>query len=130
MATIALTLQKFKDEIFDFENEKEWKYKGDIPAIVDFWAEWCQPCKMVAPIMENLSNKYEGKLKVYKVDTETERELSGMFGIRSIPSILFIPVEGTPMMQPGALPENVYDEIIAKELFKEGKEVKKADKEA
>jgi thioredoxin len=125
MATINLTLQKFKDEIFDFENEKEWKFKGDTPAIVDFWAEWCNPCKMVAPIMENLSEKYEGKLKVYKVDTESERELSGMFGIRSIPSILFIPVEGTPMMQPGALPENVYDEIIAKELFKEGKEENK-----
>jgi thioredoxin len=125
MATIKLTLQKFKDEIFDYENEKEWKFKGDTPAIVDFWAEWCNPCKMVAPIMENLSEKYEGKLKVYKVDTESERELSGMFGIRSIPSILFIPVEGTPMMQPGALPENVYDEIIAKELFKEGKEENK-----
>jgi thioredoxin len=125
MATINLTLQKFKDEIFDYENEKEWKFKGDTPAIVDFWAEWCNPCKMVAPIMENLSEKYEGKLKVYKVDTESERELSGMFGIRSIPSILFIPVEGTPMMQPGALPENVYDEIIAKELFKEGKEENK-----
>jgi thioredoxin len=122
MATINLTLQKFKDEIFDFENEKEWKFKGDTPAIVDFWAEWCNPCKMVAPIMESLSEKHEGKLIVYKVDTETEKELSGMFGIRSIPSILFIPVEGTPMMQPGALPENVYDEIIAKELFKEGKE--------
>jgi thioredoxin len=122
MATINLTLQKFKDEIFDYENEKEWKFKGDTPAIVDFWAEWCNPCKMVAPIMESLSEKHEGKLIVYKVDTETEKELSGMFGIRSIPSILFIPVEGTPMMQPGALPENVYDEIIAKELFKEGKE--------
>jgi len=125
MPTIELTLQKFKDEIFDYENEKEWKYKGDVPAIVDFWADWCQPCKMVAPIMENLSNKYEGKLKVYKVDTEKERELAGMFGIRSIPSILFIPVEGTPMMQPGALPEHVYDEIITKELFKEGKEDEK-----
>ena len=75
--------------------------------------------------MENLANKYEGKLKVYKVDTEKERELAGMFGIRSIPSILFIPVEGTPMMQPGAYPEHVYDEIITKELFKEGKEEKK-----
>jgi len=127
MPTIELTLQKFKDEIFDYENEKEWKYKGDVPAIVDFWADWCQPCKMVAPIMENLSNKYEGKLKVYKVDTEKERELAGMFGIRSIPSILFIPVEGTPMMQPGALPENIYDEIITKELFKEGKEEEKQE---
>ena len=127
MPTIDLTLQKFKDEIFDYENEKEWKYKGDVPAIVDFWADWCQPCKMVAPIMENLSNKYEGKLKVYKVDTEKERELAGMFGIRSIPSILFIPKEGTPMMQPGALPEHIYEEIIQKELFKEGKEEEKKE---
>ncbi len=74
MPTIELTLQKFKDEIFDYENEKEWKYKGDVPAIVDFWADWCQPCKMVAPIMENLSNKYEGKLKVYKVEYRKRKE--------------------------------------------------------
>ena len=119
--TTMLTKKDFLEKVFNFEKNKEWKFEGDVPCLIDFYADWCQPCKMVAPIMENLSNKYEGKLKVYKVDTEKERELAGMFGIRSIPSILFIPLEGTPMMQPGALPENVYDEIISKELFKEDK---------
>ena len=119
MAVEHLTLQKFKDQIFDYENEKEWKYKGDVPAIIDFYADWCNPCKMVAPIMEKLQEKYKGKLKVWKLDTEAERELTAMFGIRNIPSILFIPKEGTPMMQIGAFPEHVYVEIIENELLKD-----------
>jgi thioredoxin len=122
MAVEHLTLQKFKEQIFDYENEKEWKYKGDIPAVVDFYADWCNPCKMIAPIMEKLSEKYEGKVKIWKLDTEAERELAAMFGIRNIPSVLFIPKDRTPMMQIGALPEHVYVEIIEKELLgnKEG----------
>ncbi len=127
MAVEHLTLEKFKDQIFDYENEKEWKYKGDVPAIIDFYADWCQPCKMVAPIMEKLQEKYQGKLKVWKLDTEDQRELAAMFGIRNIPSILFIPMEGTPMMQVGALPEHIYEEIIQKELFKEGQNEEKAE---
>jgi len=119
MAVEHLTLEKFKEQIFDYENEKEWKYKGDVPAIVDFYADWCHPCKMVAPIMEKLQERYKGKLKVWKLDTEAERELAAMFGIRNIPSILFIPLEGTPMMQIGAFPEHVYVEIIEKELLKD-----------
>ncbi len=118
MAVEHLTLQKFKDQIFDYENEKEWKYKGEVPAVVDFYADWCNPCKMIAPIMEKLSEQYEGKVKIWKLDTEAERELAAMFGIRNIPSVLFIPMEGTPMMQVGALPEHVYVEIIEKELLK------------
>ncbi len=118
MATEKLTLEKFKNEIFDYENEKEWKYKGEVPAVVDFYADWCGPCKMIAPIMEKLSEKYAGKVKIWKLDTEAERELAAMFGIRNIPSVLFIPMEGTPMMQVGALPEHVYEEIIEKELLK------------
>ena len=117
MATIKLTADKFKSDIFDYTTEKEWNYKGERPAIIDFYADWCGPCKMVAPIMEELSTEYAGKVDIYKVDTEVEQELSAVFGIRSIPSILFIPKEGTPMMQPGALPKNVFQEVIDKELL-------------
>lgn len=117
MATIKLTADKFKSDIFDYTTEKEWKYKGARPAIIDFYADWCGPCKMVSPIMEELSTEYAGKVDIYKVDTEVEQELSSVFGIRSIPSILFIPQEGTPMMQPGALPKNAFLEVIEKELL-------------
>ena len=117
MATIKLTADKFKTDIFDYTKEKDWSYKGERPAIIDFYADWCGPCKMVAPIMEELSEEYAGKVDIYKVDTEVEQELSAVFGIRSIPSILFIPKEGTPMMQPGALPKNVFQEVIDKELL-------------
>ena len=119
MPTKKLTLAEFKDKVFDFENEKEWKFKGEKPAIIDFYADWCGPCKMVAPILEELSEEYGDKINIYKVDTEAEQQLSAMFGIRSIPSILFIPNDGRqPMMQAGALPKNALEEIIEKELVK------------
>lgn len=117
MATIKLTSETFKKDIFDYSTENEWKFKGDIPAIIDFYADWCGPCKMVAPVLEELSNEYEGKLNIYKVDTEVEQELSALFRIRSIPSILFIPKESQPMMQAGALPKNVLEEIINDKLM-------------
>ena len=117
MATVQLNADTFKKEIFDYTTEKEWKFKGDKPAIIDFYADWCGPCKMVAPIMEELSEDYKDKVTIYKVDTEKEMELSMVFGIRSIPSVLFIPVDGQPMMQPGALPKNMYEKIIEKELL-------------
>ncbi len=117
MPTIKLSNQKFIDEVFDYTSEKEWKFKGDKPAIIDFYADWCGPCKVVAPILEELSNEYQDLL-IYKVDTEVEQQLSAVFQIRSIPSILFIPVEGQPMMQAGALPKNVLKEIIETELLK------------
>lgn len=117
MPTIKLTTQKFKDDIFDYTTEKEWVYKGNVPAIIDFYADWCGPCKMVAPILEELANEYDGKLNIYKVDTEAEQELSQVFGIRSIPSILFIPQDRQPMMQAGALPKHVLIEVIEKELL-------------
>ena len=117
MATIKLTADKFKSDIFDYSTEKEWKYNGDKPAIIDFYADWCGPCKMVSPILEELSDDYAGKIEVYKVDTEVEQELSAVFGIRSIPSILFIPMEGQPMMQPGALPKNAFEQVIEEQLL-------------
>ena len=114
--TLKLTTEEFKKKIFDYTANKEWKYEGTLPAIVDFYADWCGPCKMVAPILEELSNQYEGKLLVYKVDTEAEQELSAVFGIRSIPTFLFIPVDGQPMMQPGALPKHVFEKVIDEQL--------------
>jgi len=117
MATIQLTAQMFKDDIFDYTAEKEWKYKGTIPAIIDFYADWCGPCKAVAPILEELSNDFDGKVNIYKVDTEVEQELSAVFQIRSIPSMLFIPMDKQPMMQAGALPKTALLEVIEKELI-------------
>lgn len=112
-----MTADTFKNEVFDYTKEQEWKFKGEVPAIIDFYADWCGPCKMVAPILEELSEDYKGKLKIYKVDTETETELSAVFRIRSIPSILFIPMEGKPMMQTGALPKTALKNVIKEELL-------------
>lgn len=117
MATIQLNAQGFKDRIFDYENAAEWKFKGEVPAIVDFYADWCGPCKAVAPVLEELSASYDGKLVIYKVDTDKEMELSALFGIQSIPTLLFIPLDGRPMIQKGALPKNVLQQIIDERLL-------------
>ncbi|MCB0409008.1 MAG: thioredoxin [Flavobacteriales bacterium] len=117
MPTINLTNEKFKSDIFNYEESQDWNFKGELPAIIDFYADWCGPCKMVAPILEELSEEYAGKINIYKVNTEIEQELSAAFNIRSIPSILFIPKEKQPMMQAGALPKNVLSEVIEKELL-------------
>ncbi|HKL07330.1 MAG TPA: thioredoxin, partial [Bacteroidales bacterium] len=85
---------------------KDWKFEGDLPCLIDFYADWCQPCKIVAPILEELSGEYEGKINIYKVDTEDQQELAAMFGIRSIPSLLFVPKDGQPQMAQGALPKD------------------------
>lgn len=119
MATIKLSTQDFKEKVFDYTKSNEWNFSGDMPAIIDFYADWCGPCKMVAPILEELSDEYAGKINIYKVDTEKEQELSAVFGIRSIPSILFIPKDGQPMMQPGALPKDSLVQVIENELLKE-----------
>lgn len=117
MPTIKLTTEKFKEVVFDYTTEKEWKYKGTKPAIIDFYADWCGPCKMVAPVLEELSDEFEGDVFIYKIDTEAEMELSAVFGIQSIPTFLFVPLEGLPMMQPGALPKKAYKQIIEEELL-------------
>lgn len=96
-STINLTADAFKKDVFDYETSKEWDFKGDVPVIIDFYSDWCGPCKAVAPILEELSNEYEGKIKIYKVNTEIEQELSSAFQIRSIPSMLFIPIGKQPM---------------------------------
>jgi thioredoxin 1 len=112
MALEHLTMDTFKEKVFNYETNKEWKYEGSKPAIIDFYADWCGPCKMVAPILEELKDEYNGKLEIYKVDTEAERELSSMFGIQSIPSLLFIPLEGQPQMAMGALPKETFRKAI------------------
>ncbi len=107
-----LTKESFKEKVFDFENNKDWKYEGERPCIIDFYADWCQPCKSIAPVLEELADEYKDKLDIYKVDTQEQQELSGMFGIQSIPSILFVPMEGTPQMATGALPKETFKKAI------------------
>ncbi len=107
-----LTKQTFMEKIYNFESNQEWKYEGTIPCIIDFYADWCAPCKMVAPILEDLAREYDGKIQVYKIDTEKEQELAAMFGIRSIPSLLFVPKEGQPQMAMGALPKEAFKDAI------------------
>lgn len=110
--TEHLTKEDFLEKVFNYEENEDWKYEGDVPAIIDFWADWCAPCKAVAPVLEELSEEYAGKLKVYKVNTEQEQELAGVFGIRSIPSLLFIPADGQPQMATGALPKETFVQAI------------------
>ena len=112
MALEHLTKDTFKEKVFNFEVNKEWKYEGIKPAIIDFYADWCGPCKMVAPVLEELKDEYDDKLEIYKVNTEEERELSAMFGIQSIPSLLFIPLNGQPQMAMGALPKETFKKAI------------------
>jgi thioredoxin len=110
--TEKMTKETFLEKVFNFNENKEWKYEGDIPCIIDFYADWCGPCKMIAPVLEELSDEYKGKVNIYKVDTEVEQELSAAFAIRSIPSMLFCPVEGEPQMAQGALPKQELERII------------------
>lgn len=107
-----LTKETFKEKVFDFETNKDWKFEGDKPCLIDFYADWCQPCKMVAPILDELSEEYNGKVDIYKIDTEDQRELAGMFGIQSIPSLLFVPTDGQPQMAQGALPKDTFERAI------------------
>ena len=110
--TEALTKEKFLEKVFDYENNKEWKFEGDKPAIIDFWAEWCAPCRMVGPVLEELSEEYKDQINIYKVNTEQEQELAAAFGIQSIPSLLFIPKDDKPQMAAGALPKDSFVKII------------------
>ena len=107
-----LTKQTFFYKVFNYEQNKEWKFEGDKPCIIDFYADWCQPCKMVAPILEELSEEFKGQIDIYKVDTEAEQELAAAYGIRSIPSLLFVPKDAQPQMAMGALPKDTFVQVI------------------
>jgi thioredoxin len=117
--TEHLNKQAFLEKIFDYENQKEWNYNGDLPAVIDFWAPWCGPCRMVGPVIDELAEEYKGKVNFYKINTDEENELAGAFGIRSIPSLLFIPKDGQPKMAVGAVPKENLKKAIEEELLSE-----------
>jgi thioredoxin len=102
---IHLSEADFRKLVFDYEKNKEWKYEGKVPAIVDFYADWCAPCRQLSPIVEELAKEYSGKIVVYKVDTEKERNLTRQIGISALPTLLFIPVTGKPQVSMGVLPK-------------------------
>ena len=118
---ITLTKREFKDKIFDYSFSKEWKYKGDMPSVVDFYADWCSPCKMVSPLLDDLSIEYKGKIKVYKVNTEKDPEVAKAFGISSIPTLLFIGKMGKPTVVRGAQSRQSLKNNIERILPKEEK---------
>lgn len=113
-----LTVETFKEKVFDYTLNKEWSFNGTKPAVIDFYADWCAPCKQIAPILEELSTE-RLDIDFYKVNTEEQQELAAVFGIQSIPSILFIPLEGQPQMAMGALPKATFEQAIAEILFGE-----------
>lgn len=118
MQTIHLTKSEFLAKVADYETSpNEWKYLGDRPAVIDFYASWCGPCKMIAPILEELAAEYGDSIYVYKINTEEEQELAAAFGIQSIPTLLFVPMEGAPQMAQGAMPKNALKETIDKVLL-------------
>lgn len=117
MALEHLTKETFKTKIFNWEKNQDWVYEGTRPAIIDFYADWCGPCKMIAPILEELAKDYEGKIDIYKLNTEQEQEVAAMFGIRSIPTVLFIPMKAKPQISVGALPKTAFIDAIEKILL-------------
>jgi len=119
MGTIHLTKAEFLTKVANYEaNPTEWKYLGDKPCIIDFYASWCGPCKTIAPILEDLAKEYDGQIYIYKIDTEKEQELAAAIGIRSIPTILFCPVGENPQMAQGAMPKDAFKQAIEEVLLK------------
>jgi len=119
MGTKYLTKSEFLSKVANYEaNPTEWIFLGDKPCIIDFYAAWCGPCKTIAPILEDLAKEYDGQIDIYKIDTEAEQELAKAFGIRSIPSILFCPMNGAPQMAQGAMPKDSFKNVIADVLLK------------
>ncbi len=112
----TLNLQTFKSKVFDFEQSKEWKFQGPRPAIIDFYADWCGPCRMLSPVLERVAEQYKGAVDIYKIDTEASPELASLFGVRGIPSLLFVPMIGEPSMSSGFMPDESFEQAI-KEIF-------------
>lgn len=114
---VHLTAANFKQLVWDYtKNPQEWSYKGDQPCIIDFYADWCRPCKMIAPIMVELSKEYKGKVRIYKINTDEQRELAKLFNVSSIPAVLFVPKNGKPQMAVGAMQKASYVEAIQQVL--------------
>ena len=113
MTVTELTQEDFVKKVYDFEtNPNAWKFEGDKPAVIDFYATWCGPCKMMSPILDEISKEYEGKINVYKVNVDKEADLASVFGIRSIPSLLFVPMKKEPSMVQGAMPRNELKKLV------------------
>ncbi len=108
-----LTVETFKSKVFNYAENKEWKFEGNKPCLIDFYADWCGPCKTVAPVLEELQKEYGDKLDIYKVNTEEQQELAAVFGVQSIPSLLFVPMDAQPQMAQGALPKETFEKAIA-----------------
>jgi len=117
-----LTKETFIKKVFNYEQNKDWKFEGKLPALIDFYADWCGPCKVLAPVLEELSKVYEGRINIYKIDTEQQQELAHVFGIRSIPSLLFCPLADQPQMAAGALPKDTLKRAIDEILLKQNPE--------
>lgn len=108
-----LSAEEFKQLVMNYElHPQEWVYEGKRPALIDFYATWCGPCKAMAPVVEDIAEKYAGKIDVYKVDVDKEEELAALFGIQSIPSLLLVPMEGKPQMSVGALGRQELDKAV------------------
>lgn len=122
-----LTTAQFKELVFDYTKDSVWTYKGDVPCVIDFYATWCGPCKRLAPIMEELADAYCEQVIFYKVDTDKERELAQFFQIRSIPSILFVPVGDRPQMAVGLLPKATLEGAVDQVLLKKKSTAKACD---
>jgi len=113
-----LTAESFQRLIWNYKsNPSEWVFIGDKPVIIDFYADWCRPCKLIAPIMDELSKEYQGKVRIYKINTDEQRELAGLFNINSIPAVMFIPKNGKPQMSVGALQKEGYVDLIRNVLL-------------
>jgi thioredoxin len=112
------TLNKttFKSKVFDFEKNQSWDFKGERPVIIDYYADWCAPCRALAPVLEEVARDYAGKVDIYKVDTEADPELAALFGVRGIPAILFVPKTGEPAMSSGFMPKESFQRAIS-DLF-------------
>lgn len=122
----SLDMEGFKAKVYNYDkNPEEWVFEGNEPCVIDFYADWCRPCKMVAPIMDELANDYDGQITIYKVNTDKQKELAGLFGVRSIPAILYVPMDGKPQMSTGAMKKQDYKKIFDEFLLGKKSEEKK-----
>lgn len=112
-----LNSESFKNKVFDYEKNKKWSFTGKRPAIIDFYADWCGPCRMLAPVLEELARDYSGKVDIYKVNTEKDPHLAALFGVKGIPALLFAPLDGKPVMTSGFAPKANLEKAM-KEIFK------------